>query len=93
MSKRHRRVSWSIWSRFKRSILERDGWRCVWCRERGKTGVGRLEVHHIVPLEHGGLYLDAGNCLTVCRSCHVAHHRRPETPERLAWLAFRDALR
>lgn len=94
MSRRHRAVSWAVWRRFKRGILERDGWRCVWCREQGKPGVGRLEVHHVIPLHvDETLYLEPSNCVTLCRSCHVRHHRRPETPERLAWIAFRDDLR
>lgn len=93
MSQLHRRVSWTIWSRFKRGILERDGFRCVWCRERGKPGVGRLEVHHKIPLERGGEYMEPTNCVTVCRSCHVAHHRRAETPAARAWIEYRDRLR
>ena len=87
MSKRHRSIPWGQWSRFRRTILDRDGWRCRNC---GRAG--RLEVHHPVPLERGGKPFDP-DCYTLCRSCHVALHRRPETPQARAWLRFRDELR
>lgn len=88
MSKRHRALPWSRWNPVRLRVLERDGWRCTEC---GKAG--RLEVHHVLPLERGGEYLDPENCVTLCRSCHVALHRRPETAQARAWLAFRDELR
>ena len=35
------------WAVVRRTVLDRDGWRCVKC---GKAG--RLEVDHIVPVQH-----------------------------------------
>lgn len=76
----------AAWFRLRRLVLDRDGWRCRQC---GKAG--RLETHHIVPVEHGGAELDPDNCLTLCRSCHIALHRQ-ETPERLAWRRWLASL-
>ena len=37
------------WERCRRMAKERDGWRCQKC---GRAG--RLEVHHVIELAHGG---------------------------------------
>ena len=69
------------WARFRRMILDRDGWRCCEC---GKPG--RMEVSHIVSVkDHPDLELVETNCRTLCRPCHLAHDRRPISAERLAW--------
>lgn len=48
----------------RRSILQRDGWRCQNCGTRQQ-----LDVHHIVPRSRGGADHER-NLITLCRSCH-----------------------
>ena len=80
MSKRHHTAEWA---RQARRCKDRDGWRCVRC------GLpGRLEAHHIDP--DGGDELD--NLETLCRDCHVAEHKRPESPAAAAWRQLVDEL-
>lgn len=58
-------------------ILDRDGYRC---RDCGRPG--RLEVHHV----DGDAMNDADdNLRTLCRTCHLAAHRKPEDE---AWRAM-----
>ena len=57
------------WRDFRLTILYRDSYRCQKC---GRAG--RLEVHHITPLEHGGRPFDPDNCKTLCHGCHRAEH-------------------
>ena len=86
MSRRHRTAgiySGTRWSRLRRRILDRDGWRCRVC---GKPG--RLEADHVVPLERGGDAWDPDNLQCLCRSCHIEKTTRENTrpdPEREAW--------
>lgn len=44
--------------------MERDGSRCVICRQPANT------VHHIVAIEDGGAWFDIDNLVTLCRRCH-----------------------
>ena len=73
------------WARVRRRILDRDGWRC---RECGCPG--RLECHHVIPLEKGGAPLDDSNLLTLCRGCHIEKHIREKErdPARREWRAY-----
>ena len=69
------------WQLARRQCFALAGYRCARC---GK--VGRLECHHRVRLEDGGAPYDLSNLETLCRSCHVEHHRNErETPGRAAW--------
>ena len=72
------------WPSFRRSILERDRYRCRRC---GRAG--RLEVDHVIPVDKGGAVLDPANAQTLCRGCHIAktraENRKPLSPERAAW--------
>ena len=70
------------WQRVRRAALQRDDYRCRKCRRPG-----RLEVHHVQPLEKGGAALELANLVTLCRDCHLDAHN-PEKPERRAWRAF-----
>ena len=81
MSRHHHTIPSRAWDRVRRQVLDRDGWRCTRC---GLAGL--LEVHHLVALEDGGAELDPDNCTTLCRGCHVDHHRRQVSPERQEWL-------
>ena len=86
MSRHHKAFPTGRWAAIRREVLERDGWRC---RECGKPG--RLEVHHLEPLHKGGSN-DVGNLVALCRGCHIAAHRRPETAEQAAWREFAGEL-
>ena len=79
-SRHHARLHKGRWETFRREIFERDGWRCVIC---GKAG--RLEAHHIKPLEDGGEPFAMTNTATYCRDCHIASHRPPPRPGVEAW--------
>ena len=68
--------------------LSRDGYRCCRC---GRPG--RLEAHHEPPLRAGGDPYDVDGVTTLCRSCHISHHRRDDmAPDRAAWLDYLSEL-
>ena len=78
------------WAVVRLQVLDRDGRRCRRC---GKAG--RLEVHHVQALEHGGRPYDLDNLISWCRSCHIAHHRAQALalrPQAAAWAAAVDEL-
>lgn len=56
-------------------ILERDGWKCQFCRVktpkrlRGTTHPNAPEVDHILPLSKGGTHVDS-NLQCLCRKCN-----------------------
>ena len=85
MSRHHAGMKRSAWARLRRSVLERDGYRCRSC---GKAGI--LEVHHVQDLQHGGTN-DLDNLETLCRGCHIARHRKHPPPCR-KWKAAVDEL-
>ena len=88
MSKQHARLNARRWGRVRRQAFTRDGYRCVRC---GKPG--RLEGHHVKRLEDGGDPYDPGNLETLCRDCHIKHHRPDNmTPGRAEWLRFLTVL-
>ena len=64
-----RRYARKAWKMLRRFVLDRDGWRCTKC---GRAGA--MEVHHVKPIEDGGLD-EPGNLVTLCRGCHIAEHR------------------
>jgi hypothetical protein len=59
------------WAQTRDSVLARDGYRC---QSRLPDHSGTLQVHHVVPLRHGGKPLDDHNLVTLCRH----HHQRAE---------------
>ena len=75
------RTSKAAWKKRRLTVLDRDGWRCRAC-----GAASRLEVDHIVPLWEGGLEED-GNLRALCRSCHIARHRKPLSAAEVAWAA------
>ena len=81
MSRNHAAISSREWERVRLQVLDRDHWRCTVC---GRAGL--LEVHHLVALADGGAALDPENCVAMCASCHVAHHRHEVDPGRREWL-------
>lgn len=78
------------WKRARAAAIERDGRRCRRC---GRPGA--LEVHHRTPRQVDG---SAENVLglegleTLCRNCHIEHHRRPRTAAEDAWADLVDEL-
>ena len=80
MSLNHLRLHARRWERTRRAAFERDGWRCRAC---GRPG--RLEAHHVRPLERGADPYDLANIETLCRGCHIDRHRRQRTPAETAW--------
>ncbi len=64
------RNPWDFSAQERTAILTRDGMHCQMpgcsCAE-----AWQLEVHHIVPVEHGGTHM-LENGITLCRPCHTA---------------------
>ena len=74
------------WELVRRSVLARDKWRCTSC------GLpGRLQIHHVLPLDEGGAPFDADNLRALCTICHRLEHH-PVDPERAKWAARLAAL-
>ena len=66
MSLRHKRLSKKMWALTRFLAFQRDGFRCVRCGLAGK-----LEGHHKVALNQGGLAYDPANVETLCRNHHL----------------------
>ena len=90
MSQHHQNLNRRRWQSVRRSALERDAYRCVECLERGRGGAGKLEVHHIEPLNEGGLAYELANLKTLCRNCHIEHS---VPAARLEWRRYIGELR
>ena len=96
MSRQHQKLNAGRWARVRRSVFERDDWRCVDC-----GAAGRLECDHVVSLHSapGQDPYDVAGLQTLCTACHLAKTRRENSPpdpletEREAWLAMRERLR
>ena len=86
MSRHHARLDWRRWSRVRRQVFARDGYRCVRC---GKAG--RLECDHVVPLEVDPDQdpYDIDGLQTLERGCHIsktaAENRGEMMPGRKEW--------
>lgn len=93
MSRYHIHLHPRRWAATRRTVFDRDGWRCVRCRR-----AGRLECDHVIPLERdpGQDPYDPDGCQTLCRDCHVektrAENRREPTPAEAAWRELVDEL-
>ncbi len=57
-----------VWSEFRDLIVERDEHTCQECKKVGN------DVHHKVPIIHGGDEFDQKNCTTLCYECHKEKH-------------------
>ena len=86
MSRKHTGLDARHWGRVRRAVLDRDGWRC---RDCGRAG--RLEVHHVQPLELGGAAFDLDNLRTVCFRCHHDAHRPTVSPAVQRWRELVDS--
>lgn len=90
MSRNHTKLDPRRWAWVRRQAFERDGWRCT-NPKCGRTG--RLEAHHEPPLRDGGDPYDLDGIKTLCRECHIRHHRPDNMVEgRAEWLDFLDEL-
>ena len=69
------------------AVLNRDGWRCGRC-----GAVGRLQVHHLQALEHGGAPFDLDNLASRCRDCHIREHGGEPTRPDPGYAALVDEL-
>lgn len=64
------RALWDIFRGPSQVIKARDRYTCQLCGRRG----GHLHVHHIVKKSHLDLFLDPGNLVTLCQTCHLVAH-------------------
>lgn len=67
-----------VWSNLRKTILLRDGYRCVKCGLTQK----RLEVDHIKAISLGGDFFDQNNLQTLCHRCHK--HKTKEDLKKLS---------
>lgn len=76
----------SYWNMIRRTILERDEYRCQICGDSTS-----LSVHHIIPLSSGG---DSSfeNLRVLCQVCHQKAHGRRD-PGRKKKRKFRIRIR
>lgn len=59
------------YNEWRKSVLIRDGGKCVWCLFLGHNTWSKLEVHHIVPLHvNRDLVFAEDNGITLCRKHH-----------------------
>ena len=73
---RETRREWRRWEATRQDVLRRAGHRCEAC---GKAG--RLEVDHVIPIDHlhsteEALIWDMANLQALCRECHLEKTRR-----------------
>jgi 5-methylcytosine-specific restriction endonuclease McrA len=56
------------YEQLRRTILQRDGWRCQFC-----GSMTNLEVHHQQFRSHSGEDIEE-NLITICHVCHSLAH-------------------
>jgi hypothetical protein len=72
----------SISRRLRFQILQRDGFKCLYCGAIGGVDGTRLEVDHVEPVAGGGTN-DPRNLVTACRDCNGGKSDTPlQRPER-----------
>ena len=79
-SRHHERLNRHRWEAVRLQVLKRDEYRCSHC---GKHG--RMEVHHVLPLDEGGAAYALANLESWCRGCHVQWHLERSYPMAAAW--------
>lgn len=79
-----RRFAWIYssrqWKTLRRKVLDRADGVCEEC-----SSIGEIQVHHIKPVSLGGAIWDLSNLKAVCRSCHLAEHRKIEESKMPEW--------
>ena len=81
-----------IGKRLRFSILERDGFRCVYCGAEASSS--KLHVDHRFPVKRGGLNKD-WNLATACADCNLGKSHKtlgPSRDETLAAKAIADLI-
>jgi len=65
------RIKYGLTDKERKEILKRDNHKCRYC---GDTN--NLEIHHVIPVSHGGNKKDDNLC-TLCKNCHfnIAHDK------------------
>jgi 5-methylcytosine-specific restriction endonuclease McrA len=59
------------WQKARKECLERDNYECQICRHKlDKAKPRGTAVHHIIPRQYKGLFLDLDNLITLCSRCH-----------------------
>lgn len=76
------------WPPVRLAAKRRDGFKCQECGSNY-----RLEVHHVIPVgQEPAKAFDVGNCVTLCRSCHItktlAERGQAPSPARIAWVSL-----
>lgn len=64
-SRRRRVYRSAAWKATREAMRAKARFRCEQC-----GGAGRLEVHHVIPIEAGGAPFDERNLRVLCRGCH-----------------------
>jgi hypothetical protein len=67
-AKRRRNYGGSPWLRFKRAVLERDGYRCL---VRDVGCFGRAQTAHHIKTVGSGMTNQMEHALSVCHWCHA----------------------
>ena len=63
------------------AVLERDDYLCKWCHKKDD-----LVTHHIKCWEDfPDLRFDVSNGLTLCRPCHMSHHKNHKGKTQIPW--------
>ena len=57
------------WARLRKTILDRDGWRCAYCGKDLRQPGARPQVDHMNPREFGGTD-DPSNLVGCCGKCN-----------------------
>ena len=66
------------WIRLRESILQRDGYKCQYCKRFGKN-VQADHVHHVLPREFFPEYTyTPWNLISLCKMCHNTMHNRTD---------------
>lgn len=68
---------------------QRDGYRCLNCRETFEERVSQLDADHIVPRGAGGSSLHR-NIGSLCRKCHEAKHGEREIAPTIRFMSTGD---
>lgn len=75
------RENTSIYKKWKKDVLSRDSYMCQWCHNKED-----LVAHHIVSWkENIELRFNLSNGLTLCRSCHMSHHKNKKGKSQVPW--------